>query len=302
MRVPIPQASPGTRPVVGWLVLERTDRIALAVANADVAIESYRVLFDAEVAGDEKDPVAVARRVTLQWGEAQVEIYEPLGDGPAADFVRAGRRGLFAGGFSLSEPAALASRLEKAGVRVHAQGADRFCVYPGDLDGTGLILSKRVERERVGLADKIWQITYAVPDLDAALARYSGLFGLDTSFTNHYQSERFGYRAAITWFDAREGAPLDSLEYLEPNDPDRNVARFVGRHGPGVYMASIEAQPDAIAELHRRVEATGGGWDGSEQVGFIHPRRLAGLLVGIVTFEGWNAQRPLPNRAGDAAD
>jgi catechol 2,3-dioxygenase-like lactoylglutathione lyase family enzyme len=274
-------------------VLERTDRIALAVSDAEEACESYRVIFDAEVVGDAKDAEAGARRVTLQWGESQVEIYEPTAEGPAADFIRAGRRGLFAGGFTSPDPAAVAGRLEAAGIRVHEQGAERFCVWPGDLDGVGVILSKTVERERVGLADKIWQITYAVPDLEAAIERYSDLFGLGACFTNRYESDPFGYLGAITWFDARDRAPLDSLEYLEPNDPSKNVARFVGRHGAGVYMASIEAQPDAIAEMQRRVEATGGGWVGRE-TGFIQPRRLSGLLVGIVDFEGWNAQRPLP--------
>lgn len=275
-------------------MLERTDRIALAVPDAGSAIESYRVLFDAEVVGDEKDAAAVARRVTLQWGEDQVELYEPEGEGPAASFIRDGRRGLFAGGFASADPAAVAARLESAGVRVHEQGAERFCVYPGDLDGTGIVLTKTTRRERVGLAERIWQITYAVPDLRTAVARYTALFGLAEKFTNDYANEHFGYDAAITWFDARDGAPLDSLEYLEPVDPGKNVARFVGRQGPGVYMASIHAQPDAIAELQRRVESTGGGWAGDARTGFIQPRRLAGLLLGIVDFEGWNAQRPLP--------
>ena len=133
-------------------MLERTDRIALAVADVEPAIESYRVIFDAEVAGDEKDAAAGARRVTLQWGRDQVELYEPTGDGPVARFLAAGRRGLFAGGFASADPAALAARLESAGARVHEQGPERFCVYPEDLDGTGVILTRSAERERVGLA------------------------------------------------------------------------------------------------------------------------------------------------------
>lgn len=280
--------------MVRWGMLERTDRIALAVADVQAAVESYRTIFDAEVVGDEKDELAAARRVTLQWGADQVELYEPSGDGPAAGFIRDGRRGLFAGGFSSADPAAVAARLESAGVRVHAQGNERFIVFPRALDGTGVILTKTTEREPVGLAERIWQITYAVPDLVAAVGRYTQLFGLDECFTNYYRNEHFGYEGAITWFDARDGAPLDSLEYLEPADPSKNVARFVSRQGAGVYMASIHAQPDAIAELHRRVESTGGGWSGNAEVGFIQPRRLAGLLVGLVDFERWNAQRPLP--------
>jgi len=280
-------------------MLERTDRIALAVADAATVIESYGVLFDAEIAGDEKDASAGARRVTLHWGRDQVEIYEPTGPGPVADFVEAGRRGLFAGGFAVADPAGLAARLEAAGVRVHDQGGDRFCVYPADLGGIGVIVSKRTEREKVGLCDKIWQITYAVPELSGAVARFTELFGLGDDFTNYYDSDLFGYTGAITWFDARDGGALDSLEYLEPTDEGKNAARFVGRHGPGVYMASIEVLPDDIAELERRVTATGGGWDGTSFGGFVHPRRLGGLLAGVVSYEHWNAQRPLPD--GDRA-
>ena len=273
-------------------MLERTDRLALVVTDADEAFETFERLFDAECVGDERDAAAGARRVTLQWGRDQVELFQPLGPGPAADFAKSGRRGLFAGGFSLADPAALAARLEREGVRVHEQGDGRYVVFPGDLDGTGVILTRRVEHERVGLADKIWQITYAVPKLEEAIARYSQLFGVGECFTNRYVSAGFGYDGAITWFEARDGGLLDSLEYLEPNDPTKAVARFVRRSGNGIYMASIES--DSTPEIERRVVAGGPGWEGTDFGGFIHPRRLCGLLVGLVSYENWNARRPLP--------
>ena len=59
-------------------------------------------------------------------------------------------------------------------------------------------------------------------------------------------------------------------------------------------MCSIES--DAIPEIKRRVEAGGPGWDGGRAAAFIHPRRLHGLLVGLVEFEDWNARRPLPGQ------
>jgi hypothetical protein len=131
-----------------------------------------------------------------------------------------------------------------------------------------------------------------VPDLRAAVARYSRRFGVEDDFTNFYHSDHFGYDGAITWFDARDGGLLDSLEYLEPTDRGAAVARFVERSGPGIYMCSIES--DAIPEIRRRVEAGGPGWDGDRAAAFIHPRRLHGLLVGLVEFGAWNARRPLP--------
>ena len=276
-------------------MLERTDRIALAVVDTDAAAESYREIFDTEVVEDLADDVAVARRVTLQWGRDQIELFEPTGQGPVASFIDSGRRGLFSGGFSCADPGAVAARLEERGIRVHEQGADRYVVLPEDLDGTGVTLTARVDRPRVGLNDKIWQITYAGPNLRQTVDRYSALFGIESKFTNFYHSDTFGYDGAITWFEARDGGLLDSLEYLEPTEDDAAVARFVRRTGSGIYMCSIET--DRMAEIRERVTATGPGWDGRETVGFIHPRRLHGLLVGLVPYEEWNARRPLPPRS-----
>jgi hypothetical protein len=276
-------------------LLERTDRIGLVVPDADAAAETYRRIFDSTIAGDELDRIAGARRVTLQWGQDQVELYQPRGHGAAADFVARGGRGLFTGGFALADPAACAARLERQGVRVHQESPDRYVVLPEDLDGTGVVLSRRVERERVGLNDKIWQITYAVPNLHEAVTRYSLLLGVEDDFTNYYHSDHFGYDGAITWFEARDGGLLDSLEYLEPTDPAAAVARFVDRCGAGIYMCSIES--DSIPEIRRRVEAGGPGWDGDRAAAFIHPRRLHGLLVGLVEYGAWNARRPLPDQS-----
>lgn len=234
-------------------------------------------------------------------GRDELELLQPSGPGPVSAFVEQGRRGVFAGGFGLRDPAALAARLAAKGVRVHERDDGRFVVFPTDLDGVGVILSRRDPAAPpphvVGLNDRIWQITYAVPELASAVERFTDLFGLGGRFTNFYDSDPFGYTGAITWFDARRGAPLDSLEYLEPTDASKNVSRFVARHGGGVYMASVQLDPDRIPDLRRRVETTGGGWQGTHFGGFVQPRRLARLLLGVVTFEGWDRTRPLPANA-----
>lgn len=273
-------------------MLERTDRLALAVPGADAAAATYQRIFDTVVVGDVKDAEANARRVTLQWGRDQLELFEPTGPGPVADFLERGRRGLFAAGFASPDPGAVATRLERAGVRVHQQGADRFVVFQGDLDGTGVILTKTARHERVGLADQIWQITFAVQDLEGAIGRYTGLLGLEDAFTNHYPSELYGYDGAITWFDARRGGALDSLEYIQPNDPAKAAGRFVAKGGNGIYMASI--QTDDIPAIRERITSTGPGWDPADFGGFIHPLRLHGLLLALVRYDDWDRRRPLP--------
>lgn len=274
--------------------LERTDRLALAVPDAEAARDSFAAIFDTEVIGDERDPLAMARRVTLQWGQDQLELYEPTGEGPVDRFLAAGRTGIFAGGFAVADPGALANRLRDRGIEVHERADGRFVTFPEALNGTGVILSKPEQHDRVGLNDKIWQITYAAPRLNEAVARYSTLFGLDDVFTNYYESDLYGYHGAITWFDARNGGLLDSLEYLAPNDANKAVGRFVKRNGTGIYMASIETED--IAQIKERVTSSGPGWTGTDFGGFIHPKRLHGLLIGLVTYKRWNSQRPLPGR------
>ena len=68
-------------------MLERTDRLALAVRDADEAAISLNTIFDSVVVDDSEDVTANARRVTLQWGYDQLELYEPNGPGPVANFI-----------------------------------------------------------------------------------------------------------------------------------------------------------------------------------------------------------------------
>ena len=281
-------------------MLTRTDRVALAVADADAAASSINDVFDSVVVDDQRDSATNARRVTLQWGRDHLELMEPLGDGAVSRFLAEGKRGAFAGGYSSADPGAVAERLRRAGVAVSEEG-DRFTVFPHDLSGTGVILSPESSHERVGLNDKLWQITYVVPDMEAAISRYSALFGIEDVFTSRYDSDVWGYHAAVTWFDARDGGLLDSLEYLEPFEADKAAGRFLSRSNGigGIYMVSIET--DDIAALRDRVSDTGGGWEsapGNEHIGFIHPRRTAGLLMGVVTYERYAAGRALPPTEG----
>ena len=167
---------------------------------------------------------------------------------------------------------------------------------PEAAGGAGIVLSKRESRARVGLNLKIWQLTYAVPDLETAISHYSDLFGLGDMYTYRYASELYGYDGAITWFDTRRDGLMDSLEYLDPTDPEKAAGRFQRKAGQGIYMASIET--DALPAIRERVTRAGPGWDGQDDVlGFIHPLRLHGLLLGLVDSEAWHARRELPDGA-----
>ena len=275
-------------------MLEQTDRLALAVRNANEAATNLNVIFDSVVVDDSKDLAANARRVTLQLGYDQLELYEPLGPGPVANFISSGQRGIFAGGFALKEPSVLAEKIERAGIKV-SQQEDRFIIYPEDLKGTGVILSPIRDKEKVGLIDNIWQITYTIPDLDEGVSFYNELFSLNDKLTQRYTSKVWGYHGAITWFDARKGAGLDSLEYLDPYENEKAAGRFLSKTGNigGIYMASVHT--DDLPIVRERVLKTGGGWQESPNAvstGFIHPKRTYGLLLGVMYYHEFDERRP----------
>ena len=138
-------------------MLEQTDRVALAVPDAKQAAAGLNAIFDSEIVDDAVDADAGARRITLQWGRSQLELYEPKEEGPVANFIDQGKRGLFAGGFASSNPAAVAARLDKAGIKVTQQD-DRFVVYPHDLNGTGVIMSPIDRHIPFGLSLKPLQV------------------------------------------------------------------------------------------------------------------------------------------------
>ena len=62
-------------------MLQQTDRLALAVPNADQAASGLNAIFDSVVVADTVDTDANARRITLQWGCDQLELFEPKGPG-----------------------------------------------------------------------------------------------------------------------------------------------------------------------------------------------------------------------------
>lgn len=276
-------------------MLQRTDRLALAVPDRHKAAEAFAQIYDSQPVDDAMDAAFNAHRLTLGWGRDQLELLEPAGDGPVRAFLDENRRGIFAGGVASQDPAAVAARLEAKGVRVQADGPARFAVTPEDGDGVGLIVSEHAEREAVGLDTKLWQITYAVPNLEEAITEYVDQLEMGEMYTYRYTSELYGYDGAITWFDSNRDGLMDSLEYLDPTDPEKAVARFMGKVGQGIYMASIETGPGVLAKLRERVSSTGPGWDGRDDVlGFIHPLRQHGLLLGVVDSEAWHARRTLP--------
>ena len=119
------------------------------------------------------------------------------------------------------------------------------------------------------LGDAI-EISVVVRDLEAAVTRYTELFGL----TVHTRSEskEFGFKNAIL------PTGIGHIELLQPTDPDKAVGRFLAKHGEGVYLVGFECH-DIPGSVERLKEA-GVRVDGRRaDVAWVHPQDTHGLFV-----------------------
>src|SRR5713226_5597718 len=111
-------------------------------------------------------------------------------------------------------------------------------------------------RRRLMLGD-IVELTVVVRDLDAAVERFSRLFGLK---------------------DAILPTGIGHIELLQPTDPDKAVGRFLAKHGEGVYLVGFECH-DIPGSVERLKEA-GVRVDGRRaDVAWVHPQDTHGLFV-----------------------
>jgi methylmalonyl-CoA/ethylmalonyl-CoA epimerase len=129
----------------------------------------------------------------------------------------------------------------------------------------------------------IHHVGIAVDDLDAAIARWTALFGAMLEHRERVEDQ--GVEAAsLRLGDSR-------IELLAALGPDTPVGKFLAKRGPGVHHVAFEAA-DLGAEL-ARLKADGvelidesprRGMFGL-QVAFVHPEATGGVLAEFVSNE-----------------
>jgi methylmalonyl-CoA/ethylmalonyl-CoA epimerase len=116
----------------------------------------------------------------------------------------------------------------------------------------------------------IVELSVVVRDLDAAIERYTTLFGLRVH--KRGESKEFGFKNAIL------PTGIGHIELLQPTDPDKAVGKFLARHGEGVYLVGFESKDiaGAVAQLRGR----GARVDSPRpDIAWVHPRDCHGLFV-----------------------
>ncbi len=138
------------------------------------------------------------------------------------------------------------------------------------------------------LVTAIDHVGVAVPDLDAAIAWYADVLGLQV--THRETNAEQGVEEAMVGVSASPGSA--QIQLLAPLSADSTIARFLDRSGPGLQqlayrVTDVDAVSAALREKGLRLlyDTPRRGTAGS-RVNFVHPRDAGGVLVELVEPAG----------------
>jgi methylmalonyl-CoA/ethylmalonyl-CoA epimerase len=133
-----------------------------------------------------------------------------------------------------------------------------------------------------GLFTAIDHVGVAVPDLDAAIAKYRDVFGMQLVHEETNQEQ--GVREAMM----AVGDSGSFVQLLAPLTPESTIAKFLDRSGPGIQQVAyrvtdVEAVAATLRERGMRLlyDAPRRGTSDS-RVNFVHPKDAGGVLVELV--------------------
>jgi len=126
---------------------------------------------------------------------------------------------------------------------------------------------------------RIDHVAVAVEDIDAALAKYRQVFGLEAREREVVAAQRT--EAALL--------PIgeSNLELIQPKGND-GLERFLQKRGPGLHHIAIEVEgiEDALAFLKAMnvplIDESPRSGARGHKVAFIHPKATGGVLVELV--------------------
>jgi 4-hydroxyphenylpyruvate dioxygenase-like putative hemolysin len=252
---------------------------------------------------EDASELLAARRSVLQAGVSEFELLEPSGDGPVREFVGRWGEGIFAAGFSVDDPSAVAERLSSRGVQWDEEGGQIY-VGPDQTRGMRMVLSADETRRPVGLIKWLYEVTNIVRSHADAAAFYADAFGLDRSKSQPIRSEQYGYEGTLLLFNPPQ--QLDRIELTQITDPSLAMGRFAAKRGESIYMAYVEA--DDVRAIVERLETRGARWTGRSESPdpeglFIHPTALHGMLLGVSRTDlawNWSGRPDIASRSGEA--
>jgi hypothetical protein len=265
-------------------MLDRCDRVQIAVHDAAKAAERYGQLLGCEVARRDHSRHLAAKRTILAVGESEFELCEPDGAGITQDFLGKRGEGLMTAGYCTGDLDGMLKRWEGLGVPYDRDG-EQLYLGPDVTFGLPIVISETAYRPRVGPVSSLYETTNTlVSDWRRVAAVYAGLFGLDPTRFSEIGSERFGYVGTLTLFDPPNR--LDRIELSQVTDNVHAMGRFAHKHGDSLYMCYVEvhdwpAVRQRLLDAKARYTPRGADPVTEPDGGWVHPKELHGLLLGI---------------------
>lgn len=264
-------------------MLTRVDRVQVVVSDRAAAGVGYQRLLGAVTLHEDRIGGLAARRTVLQLGTSAIELLEPDGAGPVAEFLARTTGGLFAVGFATPDVAQLRAHLTARGVVAMDEGGQLF-LAPESLRVPGLraVISAATDRPAVGLTRHLYEATLLVDDFATVVARVATIFGLDASHFVPIRSAEYGYEGVLTLFHPDR---LDRMEIITPKEPAKTMGRLFAKRGACWYMCFAEAD-DLVPIRARLLEQAPTQWTGPRDSAtveslFIHPPALGGVMLGV---------------------
>jgi len=265
-------------------MLDRCDRVQIAVHDAARAAERFRQLLGCEIARHDHSRYLDARRTVLAVGESEFELCQPDGAGRTQDFLSRRGEGLMTAGYCTADLDGMVKRWQGLGVPYEHDGEQLY--LGADITfGLPMVISQSTYRRRVGPVSFLYETTNTlITDWRRAAAVYAGLFGLDPSRFCDIGSERFGYVGTLTLFDPPNR--LDRIELSQVTDSVHPMGRFAHKHGDSLYMCYVEVHdwPNVrgrLLDAKARYTPRGSDPVSEPDGGWVHPKELHGLLLGI---------------------
>src|SRR6185312_16798157 len=107
-------------------MLDRCDRVQIAVHDAARAAECFRTLLGCEIARLDHSRHLAARRTVLAVGESEFELCQPDGAGATQDFLSHRGEGLMTAGYCTADLDSMVRRWEGLGVPHERDGEQLY--------------------------------------------------------------------------------------------------------------------------------------------------------------------------------
>src|SRR5438309_11255551 len=117
----------------------------------------------------------------------------------------------------------------------------------------------------------IVELTVVVRDLDAAVERFTEVFGLTVH--RRGESEEFGFKNAIL------PTGIGHIELLQPTDPTKPVGRLLAQHGEGAYVVGFECDDTEGSVERFKAQSVLLEHPRGREIAWIPPQEALGVLV-----------------------